>query len=148
MSLRIISSHGIRHDLVTIRSWRASLFLIFYFFLSRESRFCFRERHGCAFARVTAVPPRKRKKRVFSFFFPSARVTIFLRREARLWFHERYGRASFGKGKTRTPGSVFPWKKVRQNLSTWDLVLKISTRRIQLWKWFKIWTYGLRDKTF
>ena len=95
MSLRIISSHGIRHDLVTIRSWRASLFLIFYFFLSRESRFCFRERHGCAFARVMAVPLGKGKtKCVFCFFheshdFASARGTVVLTRKSRPCLSER-----------------------------------------------------------
>ena len=39
------------------------------FFLSRASRFCFRERHGYAFARVTAVPLGNEKKRIFCFFF-------------------------------------------------------------------------------
>lgn len=42
----------------------------------------------------------------------------------------------------------FAQKKVHRNLSTWDLVLKISTRGIQRWKRFEIWTHGLRDKTF
>ena len=42
----------------------------------------------------------------------------------------------------------FFWKKVRRNLLTSYLVLNISTRGIPRWKWFRIWTHGLRDKTF
>ena len=75
----------------------------FSVFFSREAWFCFRQRHGCAFARGTDVPLSEREKNrapglVFSPGF-------FIR-----FFHE---------------------KKVRQNLSTWDLILKISTRGIQ-----------------
>lgn len=52
-------------------------------FLSWELRFYFRERHGCAFTRVTAVPLRNEKKTRFLFFF--------LSRESRFCFRERYG---------------------------------------------------------
>ena len=72
-----------------------------FLFVSREARFCFRERHGCAFARVTAVPLGN-EKNVFSVFFSFARVTVLLPREARLCFRESHGRASRkGKNKTR-----------------------------------------------
>ena len=60
------------------------------FFLSREARFCFRERHGCAFVRGTGVPLSERKKgRVSVFFFherhgfASERGTVVLSRESR-----------------------------------------------------------------
>ena len=117
-----------------------------------------------SFARVTVLllrEPRpclsETKKNVFSIFFPSTRVTVLLPREVRLWFRERHGRASFGKGKNRALGSVFSpsfrpgffmKKKVHQNLSTWELFLNISTRGIQWWKRFEIWTHGLKDKTY
>ena len=39
-------------------------------------------------------------------------------------------------------------KKNCQNLSTWDLVLKISTWEIQKWKRFVIWTSGSQDISF
>jgi hypothetical protein len=79
-----------------------------FFFLSRESRFCFRERHGCAFARVTNVPPRKQKKNAFSLFFSSARGTVVISWEARACL--------FRKGKkpvlpVRFFRPVFSWKK-------------------------------------
>ena len=79
----------------------------FLFFFPREARFCFRERHGCAFARVTAVPLGNEKKTRFLFFF--------LPRESRFCFHERHG-SDFVRGtgmplserkKTRVPGLVF-----------------------------------------
>ena len=89
-----------------------------FFFFPRESSFCFHERHGCDFARGMGVPLSKRKK------------TVLL---------VRFIRPVFSSG-------FFCGKKVRQNLSTWDLVLKISTRGIQRWKRFEIWT--LSDKTF
>ena len=47
------------------------------FFLSREARFYFRERHGRAF---------QKRKKMFSFFF--------IMREARFYFHGRHGHAS------------------------------------------------------
>ena len=97
-----------------------------FFFLSREAQFCFRERHGCAFTRVTVVPLGNEKKD-YLFFFARSTILLpwearpcllenrkdtlflcfFLSQEARLWFHQRHGRASFGKGKTRAPDSVF-----------------------------------------
>ena len=39
-------------------------------------------------------------------------------------------------------------KKVSRNLSTWDLVLKISTRGSQIWKRFVILKYGSKDISF
>ena len=82
------------HDRASRKGKNKTRFL--FFFLSRESRFCFRERHGCAFVRVTAVPLGKGKtKRVFFFF---TRVTVLLPREARLCFCESHGPAS-RKGK-------------------------------------------------
>ena len=72
-----------------------------FFLISQESRFCFREKHGFAFARVTAVPLGNEKKNTFSIFFPSARVMVLLPREARLCFRESHGRASRKRKKTR-----------------------------------------------
>ena len=69
--------------------------------IKREARFCFRQRHGCAFARGTGVPLSEKEKNAFSVFFSFARGTVLLPPEARLCFHERHGRASFGKGKKR-----------------------------------------------
>ena len=81
---------------------------LFFFFLekslffSREARLSFRERHGRALARVTAVPPWKRKKHVFCFFFfreshsfSSARGTVVLSRESRPCLSEREKQNAF-----------------------------------------------------
>ena len=120
---------------------------MFFVFFSRESQFCFRERYGCAFVKVTAVPLGNEKNVFFVFS---------LSRESRFYFHERHG-CDFARGtvvisrearaclfrkgkKTMLPVRFFHpvffvWffreKKVCQKLSTWDLVLKISTRKIQ-----------------
>ena len=88
--------------------------------LSRESRPCLSERE------------KQNAFSVFIFFreshgFASTRGTVVISREARACL--------FRKGKNRAPGLVFSSgffaKKVRQNLSTWNLILKISTRGIQ-----------------
>ena len=119
--------------------------------------FFFCERHSFTSARGMVVLSRearlcllKMEKRVFWIFFPSARGPVLLMREARLCFRvvplgnqkntfsvfflpreprfcfrERYGRDYFGKGKNHAPG--FFHEFFCQDLSTWDLVLKIST---------------------
>ena len=46
-------------------------------FFPREARFCFRERHDCTFARVTAVPLGNEKNMFFVFLFLSP-VTVLL----------------------------------------------------------------------
>ena len=33
-------------------------------------------------------------------------------------------------------------KNVYRNISTWDLILKLSTRLVQPWKWIVIWNFG------
>ena len=78
----------------------------FLFSPLRESRFCFRERHGLAFTRVSAVPLGN-EKNAFSVFFSFARVTVLLSREARLCFRKSHGRAS-RKGKNKTRFFSFP----------------------------------------
>ena len=69
----------------------------FSFFSFAEVIF-FHKKHGCALARVTAVPFENEKKTCFLFFFSFTRVTVLLPREARLCFRESHGRAS-RKGK-------------------------------------------------
>ena len=132
-----------RHDFAFMRGTAVPVgkgkntrFLVF--FLSRESRFCFRERHGCAFTRVTVVPLENGKDMFSVCFLPresrfaSTRGTVVISREARACL--------FRKGKKPCSrfgffARFFTWffreKKIRQNLSTWDLILKISTRGIQ-----------------
>ena len=106
---------------------------------------------ACIVHSLTAITPNELTKpgmRITSWLWAAPLTTLCRYKDS-----QRHGRASFGKGKTCAPGSVFSShffheKKVRQNLSTWDLVLKISMRGIQRRKQFEIWTHSLRDKTF
>ena len=58
--------------------------VFYYFFISREARFCFRERHDCDFVRGTGVPFSERGKNpCFRFgFFVGFFVWFFLKKSS------------------------------------------------------------------